>query len=116
MIRLPKFKMTWTAPLNEPLQALGMTDAFDSHAANFAGMDGDPHSLYIGMVIHQAFIDVQEEGTEAAAATAVMMTEGAPPEGPLFLADHPFLFLIQENKTGSLLFLGRVNDPAASDP
>ena len=86
-----------------------MTNAFDG--ANFAGMDGNPHGLSIGMVLHKAFIDVKEEGTEAAAATVVMMARGAAPAGPVFLANHPFLFLIQENKTGSILFIGRVIDP-----
>jgi serpin B len=80
-------------------------------------MDGDPHGLYIGSVLHKAFIDVQEEGTEAAAATAVVMpTAAAAPETPtpMFLADHPFLFLIQDNRTGTILFMGRVTDPKAS--
>jgi serpin B len=115
VVRLPKFKMTWgTESLNVPLKALGMTDAFDGRA-NFAGIDGNPLGLYIGDVLHKAFIDVKEEGTEAAAATAVVMPKGAAPApGPVFLANHPFLFLIQENKTGSILFIGRVIDPTVS--
>ena len=115
IVRLPKFKITWgTELLNGKLKKLGMRDAFDGNA-NFSGMDGDPHGLFIGAVLHKAFIDVKEEGTEAAAATAVVMTRCVAPEvKPVFLADHPFLFLIQENKTGSVLFMGRVIDPKAS--
>jgi serpin B len=115
-VLLPKFKMTWgTEDLSHQLQSLGMKDAFDRNIANFTGMDGDPHGLYIGAVLHKAFIDVKEEGTEAAAATAVMMLPGAAPEvEPVFQADHPFLFLIQDNKTGTILFMGRLIDPKAN--
>jgi len=69
--------------------------------------------LFIGQVIHQAFVDVNEEGTEAAAATAVIMEAGsAMPQPPkVFRADHPFIFLIQEKETGNILFMGRVADP-----
>ena len=109
---LPKFKITWGENLNVPLQALGMRDAFDAKA-DFSGIDGNPHGLSIGLVIHKAFVDVKEEGTEAAAATVVVLPGAVAPVGPLFAADHPFLFLIQEKKTGSILFMGRVNDPKA---
>ena len=72
-------------------------------------------SLNIDEVIHQAFVDVDEEGTEAAAATAVAMVAGAlqeePPPIKIFKADHPFIFLIQDRETGSILFVGRVSDP-----
>jgi serpin B len=115
IVRLPKFKMTWGAEdLSNQLQALGMKDAFDKGIANFAGMDGNPHGLYIDAVLHKAFIDVQEEGTEAAAATAVGMLGAVAEVEPVFLADHPFLFLIQDNKTGSVLFMGRLIDPQTS--
>ena len=69
--------------------------------------------LFISAVIHKAFVDVNEEGTEAAAATAVVMTKGEAigPPRPIFRADHPFLFLIRDNRTGSILFLGRVMNP-----
>lgn len=112
----PKFKITWGATeLNQQLIALGMSDAFDPSKANFAGMDGNSHNLYIGIVLHKAFIDVKEEGTEAAAATAVGIRSMAvlASQPPLFQADHPFFFLIQEKKTGSILFMGRVSDPKA---
>jgi serpin B len=92
-----------------------MTDAFDDVRANFAGMDGIA-MLFIKAVLHKAFLEVNEEGTEAAAATAVVMTiKGLPQPHHVFRADHPFLFLIRENSTGSVLFMGRVVDPTASD-
>ena len=74
-------------------------------------MDGHADWLYISDVLHKAFVDVNEEGTEAAAATGVMMRSLAiavPVPPPVFRADHPFLFLIQENRTGSILFMGRI--------
>lgn len=118
IVHLPKFKITWgTEDLTDSLKTLGMKDAFDKNSADFSGMDGNPHGLCIGAVLHKAFIDVKEEGTEAAAATAVVMMTGAvAPETPtpMFLADHPFLFLIQDNRTGTILFMGRVLDPKAS--
>ena len=89
-----------------------MADAFSVAKADFAGMDGKPDWLFIGAVLHKAFVDVNEEGTEAAAATAVVMTlKCVPAPSPTFRADHPFVFLIQENRTGSILFMGRVVDP-----
>jgi len=113
VVRVPKFKITWgTEDLSAALKALGMKDAFGDWA-DFSGMDGDPHGLVIDGVLHKAFIDVKEEGTEAAAATAVGMVGAAVELTPVFLADHPFLFLIRENKTGTILFLGRVTDPLA---
>ncbi len=114
-VYLPKFKLTWGATkLNDPLQALGMPDAFNYRTADFSGMDGRTNWLYIGLVLHKAFVEVNEEGTEAAAATAVVMKERAmrPAAPPEFRADHPFLFLIQEEETGAILFLGRMADPA----
>jgi serpin B len=109
---LPRFKVEAAFRLDDALRALGMTDAFDDVRANFAGMDGIA-KLVISAVLHKAFVEVNEEGTEAAAATAVVMAFKGPPQAPpVFRADHPFLFLIRENTTGSILFLGRVVDPA----
>ncbi len=114
-VMLPKFTMTFAASLRETLKAMGMVEAFTWPGANFAGFDGDPNWFYIGEVIHKARVEVDERGTEAAAATAVvMMLGGMPAPPPVFRADHPFLFLIQENRTGSILFIGRVTDPASS--
>ena len=109
---LPKFKTTSEFSLNQTLAALGMTDAFTPRA-DFSGMDGTT-DLFISAVIHKAFVEVNEEGTEAAAATAVVMKLSAvhiPEEPVVFRADHPFLFLIRDNRTGSILFLGRIVDP-----
>lgn len=109
-VYLPKFKVTWgTFELNKPLQALGMRKAFGS-GADFSGMDGT-NTLFIGLVLHKAFVEVNEEGTEAAAATAVVMKRSAP-KIPIFRADRPFLFLIRDNVTGSILFIGRILDPS----
>lgn len=116
---LPKFTVTCGLSLADTLASLGMTDAFDSAKADFSGMDGRK-DLFISHVIHKAYVKVDEEGTEAAAATAVTMMLGAmpmnPPPIPVFRADHPFLFLIRDNQTGSILFLGRVTDPAQDPP
>jgi serpin B len=107
---LPKFKVTSEFFLNRTLAALGMTDAFTGKA-DFSGMDGSKN-LSISAVVHKAFVEVNEEGTEAAAATGVgMILMSAPQPARVFRADHPFLFLICENKTGNILFLGRVVDP-----
>lgn len=114
-VYLPKFKLTWGATkLNDPLEALGMDASFDEETADFSGMDGRLNWLYIGLVLHKAFVEVNEEGTEAAAATAGVMKERAmrPAAPPEFRADHPFLFLIQEEETGAILFLGRMANPA----
>jgi len=90
-------------------EKLGMPTAF-TYDADFSGMTGKK-DLYIDFVIHKAYIDVNEEGTEAAAATAVGMFATAMTPTKVFKADHPFLFIIQEKKTGNILFLGRVVNP-----
>ena len=95
------------------LIGMGMKLAFDRNNADFSGMAIE--KLYIDQVFHKAWIDTNEEGTEAAAATAVVMkTMGMmvePVEPKIFRADHPFIFIIQENKKGHILFMGRVTDP-----
>jgi serpin B len=107
---VPKFKITRDFLLNKQLSSLGMSDAF-GRSADFSGMD-DTRSLFISAVIHKAFVDVNEEGTEAAAATGVvMMTKCMPGTPPMFCADHPFIFLIRDNATGSILFMGRIVNP-----
>jgi serpin B len=107
---LPRFDVTCALRLDAALKSLGMVDAF-SGRADFSGMDGS-RELYLGAVLHKAFVKVNEEGTEAAAATAAAMLLKGLPREPVFRADHPFLFLIRENRTGSILFLGRVANPA----
>ena len=113
VVFVPKFKMTSQFSLASVLQSMGMTDAFSSDA-NFSGMDGK-RDLFISAVIHKAYVEVNEEGTEAAAATGVVMrlTSVGPTPTPVFRADHPFLFLIRDNLTGSILFIGRVANPKA---
>lgn len=109
---LPRFEIGQGFRLDATLAAMGMPDAFDEDKANFAGMDGNEKWLYIGAVLHKAFVKVNEEGTEAAAATAVvMLARGLPMPPPTFRADHPFVFLIRERNTSTILFLGRVVDP-----
>jgi serpin B len=108
VVFLPKFGMSWGFELSRTLISLGMGAAFGG--ADFSGMDGT-RSLFIDKVVHKAFVDVNEEGTEAAAATAVLMVRGMPAPPATFRADHPFLFLIRDNTTGSILFLGRVLEP-----
>ncbi len=111
-VYLPRFKVEFGVSLKEKLKAMGMPLAFDATRADFSGMTDNPEGLYIGAVIHKAFVDVNEEGTEAAAATAVVMEgKGMPEPSPVFRADHPFLFLIRDRRTGSILFIGRVMDP-----
>ena len=111
IVQLPKFKMTSEFELGGMLAGMGMPDAF-SKAADFSGMDGSK-TLQIAAVIHKAFVDVNEEGTEAAAATAVVMKITAIAEPPpVFRADHPFLFVIRHNASGSILFMGRVENPS----
>lgn len=111
-LSMPKFKFEASFLLAEALQGMGMRDAFAFGPADFSGMDGT-RNLYIGQVIHKAFVAVDEAGTEAAAATAVIMAAGAlPQQGPIVLRiDHPFVFLIRDNATGAILFLGRVLNP-----
>ncbi|MCR4424909.1 MAG: serpin family protein [Firmicutes bacterium] len=109
---LPRFKLETRLLLNGGLQDLGMIDAFDEYAADFSGMTPG-RDLYISKVIHQAFVEVNEEGTEAAAATAVMMSGKSIllDVPPVFRADRPFAFLIRDLRSGSILFMGRLVDP-----
>lgn len=117
---LPKWQFDAAASLADALKALGMTDAFDPDRADFSGMIAGTatppdDTLAIGDVLHKAFIAVDENGTEAAAATVVIMvgTSAEPPQEPLELRiDRPFLFAIRDATTGAILFLGRVTDPS----
>jgi serpin B len=111
LVYLPRFKMTSTFRLGKTLESMGMVDAFSETRANFKGMDGHSDWLCLAAVIHKAFVEVNEAGTEAAAATAAILTTMGDGDFVLFRADHPFLFLIQEIKTGTILFIGRVTDP-----
>jgi serpin B len=114
-VSFPKFKMTSGFLMKDTLESMGMTNAFDGEKADFAGMHGESDEpLYIADVVHKAFVEVNEEGTEAAAATAVVHTRdsGPPALRPVtFVADHPFLFLILDKGSGNILFMGRMADP-----
>ena len=108
---LPKFKLNSRLLLAGTLSALGMPTAFSARA-DFSGLSARP-ALQISDVVHQAYVEVNEEGTEAAAATGVIMRMLAVQQRiPVFRVDHPFLFLIRDNPTGTLLFVGRVVDPS----
>jgi serpin B len=111
-VTLPRFKVTSQFGLGETLTEMGMKDAFRADAADFSGMTGR-QDLYISAVVHKAFVDVNEEGTEAAAATGVATTLSARLDRrpKVFRADHPFLFMIREKETGSILFMGRLASP-----
>jgi serpin B len=112
-LALPKFKFTASFKLKPVLMDMGMKLAF-TERADFSGISKS-EGLMIADVLHKAFVDVHEKGTEAAAATAVIVKLSAPEKHPeaKFRADHPFVFLIRENKTGAILFMGRVTDPLA---
>ena len=116
-LALPRFRFEAPTDVTEHLKALGMRDAFDMKKADFTGMANVPgEPLYIGIVLHKAFIAVDEKGTEAAAATAVMMRAGSAPrpEPPIpFVCDRPFLFFLRHVDTGALLFAGRLSMPTA---
>lgn len=121
-VLLPRFKFaSGSVDLCKPLATLGMPLAFARFEADFSGMNGkeppSEASLFISAVLHQAHVEVTEEGTDAFAATAALVPLGAAPSlrrprpNPVFRADHPFVFAIRERKSGSILFLGRVSDP-----
>ena len=113
-LAMPRFTFGFESALNDSLKALGMTDAFAEGIADFSGMDGAPNNLFISLVQHKSFVAVDEDGTEAAAATAVVMDETSIPVDSFDMTfDRPFLFAIVDKPTGSLLFLGRVLDPSA---
>ncbi|XP_014353311.2 leukocyte elastase inhibitor isoform X3 [Latimeria chalumnae] len=107
-VMLPRFKLEKNYDLNSVLISLGIQDAFSNSQADFSGMSG-AKDLFLSKVVHKSFVEVNEEGTEAAAATgAVMMLRSLPLQ---IIADHPFLFFIWHNKTCSILFYGRFSSP-----
>ncbi|MDP6047555.1 MAG: serpin family protein, partial [Phycisphaerae bacterium] len=107
---LPRFKLETDYDLVAPCKKLGMKDAF-GRKADFSGMGWPEGKLWISQIKHKAFVEVNEEGTEAAAATAVEVTTESAEIYPMFRADHPFIYLIRDNKTGSILFMGRMANP-----
>lgn len=108
-VEIPKFKYDFKDSLNDPLKNLGLGTAF-SDSADFSGIT-EELDLYISRVIHQTFIDVDEEGTEAAAVTIVEMRNETTAMPNFFRADEPFLYMIKENSTGAILFMGKVGKP-----
>ncbi|MFL0195219.1 serpin family protein [Clostridium sp. WILCCON 0269] len=119
--QIPKFKMYYDVDLNETLKALGMNEAFDPEKADFTKLTTNTMtsqaSLYVNKIRHKAYISVDEQGTEAAAATAVIMNPTASlPDNPIyFKANKPFFFIIRDNKTGVISFMGKVEKPGTSD-
>ena len=111
IVFFPKFKVDSEFSLSQILASMGMHDAFDPSRADFSAMVGKKE-LHISAVIHKAFVEVNEEGTEAAAATGfVVGVTSIAPSPPIFKADHPFIFFIRDNASQSILFLGRLADP-----
>jgi serpin B len=112
-LAMPKFEFESEFSLKDTLADMGMPDAFCPGDADFSGMTGN-RDLFISEVVHKAFVAVDEAGTEAAAATAVMMSLTAVPEPPVEVTiDRPFVFLIRDIETGAILFVGRVLNPSA---
>ena len=109
-ITLPKFGFEAPLGLKDILIEMGMTDAFDDAVADFSGIDGT-RSLVITDVLHKGFVSIDEKGTEAAAATAVIVGETSAPQPATLRVDRPFLFFIRDIPTGAILFVGRVVDP-----
>lgn len=108
-LSMPKFEYETSYGLSETLREMGMPRAFSE--ADFSGMDGT-RDLFISEIVHKAFVSVDEEGTEAAAATAVIMQVTMAPLAPVEMTiDHPFIFMIEDLQTGTILFLGRVMNP-----
>ena len=103
---LPRFTLEESYDMEEVLQDLGMTDAFQEARADFSGMSSG-RGLHLSRVVHKSFVEVTEEGTEAAAATGAVVMMRCLMVVPRFNADHPFLFFIQHSKTGAILFCGR---------
>lgn len=112
-LTIPKFTMTRDLNLAGALKAMGIKQAFEPDQADFSGIDGQ-HDLYISGVVHKAYVSVDEKGTEAAAATGAIAGATAMRLSKAFTADHPFVFLIRNTRSGAILFMGRLDDPTKS--
>jgi serpin B len=110
ILTMPRFEFESAFSLKDALEAMGMPIAF-SGGADLSGITGN-YDLFIRDVVHKAFVSVDEEGTEAAAASAVIAVLGISPVQPEVTVDHPFIFLIRDIQTGTILFLGRVVNPS----
>ncbi|MDQ0196456.1 serpin family protein [Paenibacillus wynnii] len=113
LVELPRFQMKYNQSLKDTLQRLGVNKAFDSATADFSAMAGKNSGLYITDVLHKSFIEVNEQGTEAAAVTSILMTGSAPPPDKLFQisVNRPFFFAIEDHTTGAIVFMGTVFNP-----
>ena len=116
-VLFPKFTVKMLAELKSILRNMGMTDAFSAPAADFSRVSplAIRDQLHVSFVVHKTFINLDEDGTEAAAATAGGLAGGGrpPQDPPEFRADHPFIYLIRHNPTGTILFMGRLSNPGA---
>ena len=117
-LKLPRFEVRYTSQLTEVLRGLGIEAGFDPIRSDFSGVTDHPEGLSISDVIHDAWVKVNEEGTEAAAATSMDLlcddsSEDEPPEAIPFHIDRPFVFLIRDDETGAVLFMGRIMDPTS---
>ncbi|MGB3556956.1 MAG: serpin family protein [Geitlerinemataceae cyanobacterium] len=111
-IKLPRFQLEYEITLNDTLKALGMDIAFDENRSDFSGIQTPPPNLAINQVKHKTFVEVNEEGTEAAASTSVGIVATSVPSAPFEMAiDRPFFCAIRDEKTGTILFLGSIVDP-----
>lgn len=113
-LALPRFKIGSELDLSRALGAMGMRDAFSSEDADFSGLS-DLRNVYVSKSVQRAYLEVNEEGSEAGAFAAMLMQTFSPSPAPVFRADHPFVFLIRETSTASILFLGRVVDPTTDE-
>jgi serpin B len=111
-VTFPRFRTTTEFQLKDTLSEMGMALAFNPDKADLSGIS-EEEKLFLSAVVHKAYVDVYEEGTEAAAATGIAVGKAALVATPVFRADHPFVFLIRDRRTGSILFLGRLSDPRA---
>jgi serpin B len=113
IVSIPKFELETDYKLIPPLSKLGLNDAFDEKKADFSGI-ATSEQLVITSALHKAYVDVNEEGTEAAAVTSIGIgvTSVDPNPPPTFVADHPFVFVIQDDSTGNILFIGKMSNPS----
>ena len=109
VVDFPKFETKSKYVLNDPLANLGVTDIF-----GFGSLPGIHPKAGVSMVTHDGYVNVNEEGTEAAAVTTIIvLIESIPPPPPRFVADHPFIYFIIDDESGTILFMGKVADPTA---
>jgi serpin B len=114
IISLPKFRLRASRALTPALQALGVSRAFDPGRADFSGINGKTNDLFVATAMHDTLIDVNERGIEAAAATEIISVDAFGEEPPVVTIDHPFFYLIRDNRSGCIVFMGRVVNPLAS--